>query len=147
MKPLPSPQQLRYLLALAEHRHFGRAAASCGVTQSTLSTGVLALERLLDADLMDREVGRHVVFTRLGEEMVERARVAMGALEAVAEVAAAARAPMSGPVRMGVIPTVSPFLLPRLMPVLRAQFPQLRLFLREDVTDRLVARLESGRLD
>lgn len=147
MKPLPSPQQLRYLLALAEHRHFGRAAASCGVTQSTLSTGLLALEKLLDADLLDRESGRHVVFTRLGEEVVERARAAMGALEAVSEAAAVARAPMSGPLRMGVIPTIGPFLLPHLMPVLRERFPQLRLFLREDTTDRLVARLESGKLD
>jgi LysR family transcriptional regulator, hydrogen peroxide-inducible genes activator len=147
MKPLPSPQQLRYLLALAEHRHFGRAAATCGVSQSTLSTGLLALERLLDADLLDREAGRHVVFTRLGEEMIDRSRAAMRALEAVTEAAAAARTPMSGPLRLGVIPTIGPFLLPRLMPVLRERFPHLRLFLREDTTDRLVTRLESGKLD
>ena len=147
MNPLPSPQQLRYVLALAEHRHFGRAAAACAVTQSTLSTGVQALERLLDADLLDRESGRRVVFTRLGEEIVERARTALAALEAVPEAAAAARAPMSGPLRLGVIPTIGPFLLPRLMPVLRARFPQLRLFLREDTTDRLIARLDAGRLD
>ena len=147
MKPLPTPQQLRYLDALAEHRHFGRAASACAVSQSTLSAGILALERLLDADLLDRQAGRHVVFTRLGEELVTHARAALLALAAVADAAEAARAPMSGTLRMGVIPTVGPFLLPRLMPLLRARFPRLRLYLREDNTDRLLAGLDAGRLD
>ena len=147
MKTLPTPQQLRYLDALAEHRHFGRAASACAVSQSTLSAGILALERLLDADLLDREAGKHVVFTRLGEDLVVRARAALLALEAVSDTAEAARAPMSGTLRMGVIPTVGPFLLPGLMPVLRARYPRLRLYLREDNTDRLLAGLESGRLD
>jgi LysR family hydrogen peroxide-inducible transcriptional activator len=144
---LPSPQQLRYLLALAESRHFGRAALVCAVTQSTLSAGLLALERQLDAAILDRTAGRHVVFTPLGLELVERARVALAALEAVTETAYAAREPLTGPLRLGVIPTIGPFLLPRLMPALRAAFPRLRLFLREDTTANLVARLESNRLD
>lgn len=144
---LPSPQQLRYLLALAESRHFGRAALACAVTQSTLSAGLLALERQLDAAILDRAAGRHVVFTPLGLELVERARIALAALQAVTEAAAAAREPLSGPLRMGVIPTIGPFLLPRLMPALRAGFPRLRLFLREDTTANLVARLEANRLD
>jgi len=147
MTILPSPQQLRYLVALAESRHFGRAASACTVTQSTLSAGILALERQLDADILDRTAGRHVVFTPLGLDLVERARAALAALEAVSETAAAAREPMSGPLRLGVIPTIGPFLLPRLMPVLRAAFPRLRLFLREDTTARLVDRLETNRLD
>jgi LysR family hydrogen peroxide-inducible transcriptional activator len=144
---LPSPQQLRYLLALAESRHFGRAALACAVTQSTLSAGLLALERQLDAAILDRAAGRHVVFTPLGLELVERSRTALAALEAVTEAAAAAREPLSGPLRMGVIPTIGPFLLPRLMPALRAAFPRLRLFLREDTTASLVGRLETNRLD
>lgn len=147
MIALPSPQQLRYLLALAEHLHFGRAASACAVSQSTLSAGILALERQLDAALLDRGAGRQVVFTPLGQEVIARARTAMAALEAVAETAASARAPMSGPLRLGVIPTIGPFLLPRLMPRLRAAFPRLRLFLREDTTANLVARLEAGKLD
>ncbi|MGE0221981.1 MAG: hydrogen peroxide-inducible genes activator [Acetobacteraceae bacterium] len=147
MTILPSPQQLRYLVALAESRHFGRAALACAVTQSTLSAGILALERQLDAQVLDRTAGRHVVFTPLGLDLVDRARAALAALEAVAETAAAAREPMSGPLRLGVIPTIGPFLLPRLMPVLRGAFPRLRLFLREDTTARLVDRLEANRLD
>ncbi|HST74805.1 MAG TPA: hydrogen peroxide-inducible genes activator [Acetobacteraceae bacterium] len=147
MESLPSPQQLRYLLALSEFQHFGRAAQACAVTQSTLSAGILALERQLDARILDRAAGRHVVFTPLGRELVGRAGEALTALSALNEAAAAARAPMSGPLRLGVIPTVGPFVLPRLMPALRQDFPRLRLFLREDVTDRLIERLEQSRLD
>jgi LysR family transcriptional regulator, hydrogen peroxide-inducible genes activator len=147
MTALPSPQQLRYLTALAESRHFGRAALACAVTQSTLSAGILSLERQLDAAILDRSAGKHVVFTPLGLELVERAGAALAALEAVAEAANAARTPMSGPLRLGVIPTVGPFLLPRLMPVLREGFPRLRLYLREDTTARLVERLAANRLD
>ena len=147
MITLPSPQQLRYLTALAESRHFGRAAHACAVTQSTLSAGILTLERQLDAAILDRSAGKHVVFTPLGLDLVERAGNALIALEAVAEAAAAARTPMSGPLRLGVIPTIGPFLLPRLMPVLRTGFPRLRLYLREDTTARLVERLTTNRLD
>ena len=147
MTPLPSPQQLRYLVALAETRHFGRAAQLCAVTQSTLSAGILALERQLDAAILDRSAGKRVVFTALGIAMLERARAALVALEAVNEAALAARAPMSGPLRLGVIPTIGPFLLPRLMPALRAAFPKLQLLLREDLTEPLVARLAANRLD
>jgi len=145
---LPSPQQLRYLVALADHGHFGRAAASCAVTQSTLSAGLIALERQLAAQLLERsQSGKRPVFTPLGLELVARARVALAALEAVAETAAMARDPLSGPLRLGVIPTIGPFLLPRLMPALRQAYPRLRLWLREDLTERLVAGLEAGRLD
>jgi LysR family hydrogen peroxide-inducible transcriptional activator len=147
MTALPSPQQLRYLTALAESRHFGRAALTCSVTQSTLSAGILTLERQLDAAILDRSTGKHVVFTPLGLELAERAGAALTALEAVVEVANAARLPMSGPLRLGVIPTIGPFLLPRLMPALRRGFPRLRLYLREDTTAQLVERLEANRLD
>jgi LysR family transcriptional regulator, hydrogen peroxide-inducible genes activator len=147
MIALPSPQQLRYLVALAETRHFGRAALACAVTQSTLSAGILTLENQLAAPILDRTAGKHVVFTPLGLELVERARGALAALTAVAEVADAARAPMSGPLRIGVIPTVGPFLLPRLMPALRDAFPRLKPWLREDTTARLVDRLETSKLD
>jgi LysR family hydrogen peroxide-inducible transcriptional activator len=147
MTLLPSPQQLRYLVALAESRHFGRAAQTCAVTQSTLSAGLIALERQLDCHVLDRAAGRHVVFTPLGLELVERARSALSSLEAVSEAAMAAREPMGGPLRLGVIPTIGPFLLPRLMPALREAFPRLRLYLREDTTANLVARLTTNRLD
>lgn len=147
MTILPSPQQLRYLVTLAEHRHFGRAARICAVTQSTLSAGLLALERQLDCHILDRSAGRHVVFTPLGLDLVERARAALAALEAVTETASASREPMAGPLRLGVIPTIGPFLLPTLMPALREAFPRLRLYLREDTTANLVDRLAANRLD
>src|ERR1700734_910777 len=147
MTPLPSPQQLRYLVALAESRHFGRAAQACTVTQSTLSAGLLALERQLDCHILDRAAGRHVVFTPLGLDLVERARTALTSLEAVSEAAMATREPMGGPLRLGVIPPIGPFLLPRLMPALREAFPRLRLYLREDTTANLVDRLTTNRLD
>ncbi len=147
MTPLPTPQQLRFLCALSEHQHFGRAANACAVSQSTLSAGMIALETLLDAAILDRGAGKRVVFTPLGQQLVGRARAALSALAAIAEAAEAARAPLSGPLRLGVIPTIGPFLLPRLMPALRAAFPGLRLFLREDLTARLVDRLAANRLD
>lgn len=147
MIPLPTPQQLRYLTALAEFQHFGRAADACAVTQSTLSAGLLALERQIDARILDRDSGKRVMFTPLGRELVERARTALGALSAMVDAADAARAPMSGKLRLGVIPTVSPFLLPKFMPALREAFPALRLFLREDTTRNLVDALGDGKLD
>ncbi|PWC28947.1 hydrogen peroxide-inducible genes activator [Teichococcus aestuarii] len=147
MTILPSPQQLRYLVALADLGHFGRAAAACAVTQSTLSAGIIALERQLDAAILERGPGKRPVFTPLGLELVRRARAALSALAAVAETAAAARDPLSGPLRLGVIPTIGPFLLPRLMPALRQAFPRLQLWLREDLTERLAEDLAAGRLD
>lgn len=147
MTPLPTPQQLRYLITLAETAHFGRAASACAVSQSTLSAGILVLERQLKAQILDRSAGKHVVFTPLGLELIAKARQALAALGAVVETADAARAPMSGPLRLGIIPTIGPFLLPRLMPELRAHYPALRLFLREDQTDRLLDQLGSGQLD
>lgn len=144
---LPSPQQLRYLASLADTRHFGRAATACGVTQSTLSAGILALERQLDVALLDREAGRRPVFTPIGRAVVERARTALAALEAVSEAATATSEPMSGTLRLGIIPTVAPFLLPHLLPALHKGFPRLRLQLNEDVTERLLGRLSLGLLD
>ena len=140
---LPTPQQLRYLVTLAETGHFSRAAASCAVSQSTLSAGILALERQLDAAILDRSAAKHAVFTPLGLELVAKARTALNALATLAEAADAARAPMTGPLRLGIIPTIGPFLLPRLMPALREAYPALKLFLREDQTEQL----EAGHLD
>lgn len=147
MNGLPSPQQLRYLVALAEHGHFGRAATACAVTQSTLSAGILALERQLDAAVLERTGAKRPVFTPLGRDLVGRARTALQALNAFAESVEAAREPLTGPLWLGTVPTIGPYLLPRLMPRLRATFPELRLFLREDPTERLVEALEAGRLD
>jgi LysR family hydrogen peroxide-inducible transcriptional activator len=143
MIALPSPQQLRYLVALAEHGHFGRAAVACAVTQSTLSSGIFALERQLDAALLERTGGKRPVFTPLGRELVGRARTVLAAFTALVEAVETTRDPLTGPLRLGTIPTIGPFLLPRLMPRLRDAFPRLR----EDTTERLLEGLDGGRLD
>jgi LysR family hydrogen peroxide-inducible transcriptional activator len=146
MSALPTLKQLRYLVTLADERHFGRAAAACHVTQSTLSTGIRELETVLQAPLVDRTT-RSVVFTPLGEETVGRAREILSLAEDLAETVRAGAEPLAGPLHLGVIPTISPFLLPRIMPALRRALPKLQLYLREDMTHRLVAEVEDGRLD
>ncbi|MFT9400024.1 hydrogen peroxide-inducible genes activator [Acetobacter sp.] len=147
MFPLPSAQQLRYLIALSELRHFGRAAAACAVTQSTLSAGIMALERQLDAQLLDRTVGKKVVFTPLGHEIALKGRRALEALEAVPQLAAAARTPLTGPLRLGIIPTIGPFLVTPIVKTIRARFPQITLSITEDTTEHLLEKLALGRLD
>ena len=147
MTALPSPQQLRYLVALAEHGHFGRAATACAVTQSTLSAGILALERQLDARLLERTGGKRPVFTPLGRDLIGHAKAVLVALQGCMEAVEAARDPFGGPLRLGTLPTIGPFVLPRLLPRLREGFPRLRLSLREDGTERLLDALDAARLD
>lgn len=143
---LPTLRQLRHLVALAEHRHFGRAAQATFVTQSAFSSSIKELETILGAPLVDR-THRSVVLTPLGGEVVERARRLLADAESIAQLGQAAREPLGGVLRLGVIPTVSPFLLPRILPALRRAHPRLKLYLTEDLTDRLVAGLHAGRLD
>lgn len=146
MAALPSLKQLQYLVALAEHLNFTRAAESCFVTQSTLSAGLKELEDVLSAPLVERD-RQSVLMTPLGEEIARRARDVLAATRDLAELAAGATEPMAGPLRLGIIPTVAPFLLPCAMQLLRENHPRLRLFLREDITSDLIARLDDGRLD
>lgn len=146
MTILPTLRQLRHLVGLAEHGHFGRAAAACSVTQSTLSASIKELETVLRAPLVDR-TNRQVVLTPLGRGTVERARQILEAAEALAQAAGAAREPLSGPLRLGVIPTIGPYLLPAVLPGLRRAYRRLQLYLVEDLTDRLVEQLHAGKLD
>src|SRR6056297_3540803 len=132
MKAEPTLKQLRYLTVLADEGHFGRAADACHVTQSTLSAGIRELERQLGAALVDRTT-RSVVVTPLGRETVARARRILDEVDGLVDAARAAGQPLSGPLRLGVIPTISPFLLPRLLPDLRQAFPDLKLYLKEDL--------------
>lgn len=146
MAALPSLRQLQYLVALAEHLNFTRAAAACFVTQSTLSAGLKELESTLGANLVERDRQR-VVITPLGAEVAARARTLIAQAEDLAELASSAGEPMAGTLRLGIIPTIAPFLLPRILPALRAKFPKLRLLLREDLTASLLARLQAAQLD
>ncbi len=147
MKIMPTLRQLQYLVAVADHRHFGRAADSCFVTQSTLSSGIQDLERLLDCVLVERGTRRQVMLTALGEEIVERARTLLRDAEEIADVAESHRNPLTGRVRLGVIPTIGPYFLPKVLPDVRQAYPDLKLYLREDQSARLVEALQSGRLD
>jgi LysR family hydrogen peroxide-inducible transcriptional activator len=142
----PTLRQLRYLVALEDHRHFGRAADHCAVTQSTLSAGIKDLEDLLSVSLVDRG-RRQTALTPAGLETAQRARKLLQDAEELVLAASAARVPLSGPLSLGVIPTIAPFLLPRILPGLRAAFPSLKLFLREDQTLRLIDLIDAGRLD
>lgn len=146
MNAAPTIKQLRHLVALAEHLHFGRAAEACRVTQSTLSASLKELEDILQATLVER-TKRRVVLTKLGEDTLERARRILAEVDELADAARANRAPLSGPLRLGVIPTIGPFLLPRALQKLRRQHPRLKLSLVEDVTERLLADLNAGKLD
>lgn len=146
MKGLPTLKQLRYLMALAEEEHFSRAARRSFVTQSTLSAGIKELEEILGAKLVER-TKRSVMLTTLGEEITIRAREILRQVAEIAELAAAGREPLTGVLRFGVIPTIGPFLLPRVMPELRERYPELKLYLREEQTRRLLDLLGKGQLD
>lgn len=146
MAALPSLRQLRYLVAVSERLNFTQAAEDCFVTQSTLSAGIKELEATLNARLVERE--RHsVVMTLVGLEVVARARGILSQVEDMTEWATGAANPLAGLLRLGVIPTIAPFLLPKVLPALRGSAPALRLALREDLTSNLLARLHSGQLD
>lgn len=143
---LPTLRQLQYLKLLAEQGSFGRAAEAAHVTQPTLSSGIQELERTLGAAVVDR-ARSGVILTAVGEEALRRATVILNEAEELVEAAKNAGQPLTGRFRLGVIPTVAPFLLPRALPLLRERFPKLRLYLREDLTQRLIAALRAGQLD
>lgn len=143
---LPTIKQLQYLVALHRHRHFGKAADACFVTQSTLSSGLRELEALLGATLVERN-RRVVRFTPLGEAVVERAWRLLAEADAIAELARASGRPLCGDLRLGVIPTIAPFLLPAILPGLRRDWPELRLFLREEQSGPACEALARGQLD
>lgn len=146
MATLTSLRQLQYLVALSEKLNFTRAADACFVTQSTLSAGLNELEDALGARLVERD-RKTVLMTPLGLEVARRARTILAAAQDLVEVAAGSQAPMTGLLRLGVIPTIAPFLLPPCLLLLREHYPKLRLALREDLTGNLLSRLEDGQLD
>ncbi len=143
---LPTVKQLQYLVALHEQQHFGRAAEASFVSQSTLSAGIRELESLLGVTLVERS-RRVVRFTPLGNAVVAKAHRVLRETEELAEIVQAAGKPLSGELRMSVIPTIAPFLLPRILPRLRRERPQLKLFLREETSDQALESLHHGRAD
>jgi len=143
---LPTVKQLRYLIELEKYAHFGKAAEASFVSQSAFSVAIRELESTLGTQLFDR-TNKRVTITAMGQEIVVQARLVIRDLEALMDMARVSSEPLSGKLRLGVIPTISPFLLPKLLPKLRSQFPRLQLFLQEDTTQRVYERLMSGELD
>lgn len=146
MKLLPSMKQLQYLVALADTEHFGKASEGCNVTPSTLSAGIQDLEKILGVPLAERNK-RRVIITPLGEEIALHARTILHEAEDIMDLVMSNREPLSGDLRLGVIPTISPFLLPQVLPAIRKLYPSLRLFLEEDLTRPLLDQLQEGAID
>jgi LysR family transcriptional regulator, hydrogen peroxide-inducible genes activator len=143
---LPTLKQLQYLTALHEHGHFGKAADACFVTQSTLSAGLRELETLLGLMLVER-TKRVVRFTPQGDRIARKAYLVLREATELAQLAQAVGAPLSGALRMGVIPTIAPFYLPKVLPKLRTAYPDLKLYLREELSHIACDALARGALD
>lgn len=139
-------RDLEYLVALADHKHFGRAAAACFVSQPTLSTQIRKLEEELGVALVER-APRKVMLTPAGIEATARARRVLAEVEQIRESARRDQDPESGTIRLGIFPTLGPYLLPRVVPQVGRAFPQLELLLVEEKSDILLEQLRDGRLD
>ncbi len=139
-------RDLGYLVAVADHGHFGRAADACFVTQPTLSTQLRKLEQELGVELVERNP-RHIVLTEAGEQVVERARIILNEADSIVEVARRASDPESASLKVGIFPTLAPYLLPHVVPEIRERFPHLELLLVEEKTEELLRRLRDGQLD
>ncbi len=146
MNHLPTLRQLRYFLALTRHHHFGRAAEECHVSQSAFSIAIRELESQLGLCLVDR-TSKRVTITATGQEVATLAHNCLNNAEELVEFARREHTPLARRIRLGVIPTIAPFLLPRLMPQLARSFPQMKLYLREDTTENLLNTLGAGSLD
>jgi len=142
----PTVKQIQYFIALTETGHFGRAAERCFVSQSAFSNAIKELENTLDTQLVDR-TNRNVTITAIGQQVAVQARLVLRDLESLVEMASGQGEPLTGDLRLGVIPTIAPFVLPDALPKLRKKYPELRLLLIEDQTQRLYERLMAGDLD
>lgn len=143
---LPTIKQLQYLVALRDHGHFGKAAEACFVTQSTLSAGLRELESHIGITIVERN-RRVVRFTPTGIRIADKARRVVREAEELGDMAKAAGEPLAGELSMGVIPTIAPFLLPRILPRLRRDWPDLKLFLREEPSAAACDSLAHGHVD
>jgi len=143
---LPTLKQLGYFLALCEEQHFGHAAERCFVSQSAFSNAIQELETALSTQLVDR-TNRSVTITSIGQDVATQARLVLRDVESLVEIAQGNNDPLCGELRLGVIPTIAPFVLPSILPKIRKAFPKLQLYLIEDQTQRVYERLMGGELD
>jgi LysR family hydrogen peroxide-inducible transcriptional activator len=142
----PTIKQLRYFLALCDESHFGRAAEKSFVSQSAFSNAIQELESTLESQLVDR-TNRNVTITATGQEVATQARLVLRDLDSLVDIAQGSSGPLCGELRLGVIPTIAPFILPAVLPKLRKTYPDLQLLLIEDQTQRIYERLMLGELD
>ena len=143
---LPTVRQLRYFVALEQLGHFGRAAAACFVSQSAFSVAIQELEELLGVSLVER-TNRRVTITPPGRDIATQARLCLADIEGLVDMARERQQTLGGPLRLGIIPTIAPFLLPAVLPAIRRKFPDLQLFIREGLTATLLDDLAQGALD
>ncbi|NOU44555.1 MAG: LysR family transcriptional regulator [Methyloglobulus sp.] len=143
---LPTVKQLRYLVALDEHCHFGQAAQACNISQSGFSIAIKELEELLQIQLIDR-TNKSVTITAIGKQIVAKARVCLNEIEGLVDIPMDHQKPLSGKLTLGVIPTIAPYLLPTMLKRINSEFPELKLYLKEQITSLLYDELISGHID
>jgi LysR family hydrogen peroxide-inducible transcriptional activator len=146
MTSLPTTKQLRYFVALEKHQHFAKAAQACFISQPAFSVAIKELELLLDIQLVDR-TNKSVTITNIGKEVATQARLVLRDIEGLVDITQINKEVLSGQLKLGAIPTIAPFLLPKILPKLRKKYPDLKLFLYEDLTERIYQRLMDGELD
>lgn len=139
-------RDLEYLIAVADHRHFGKAAEASYVSQPTLSTQIKKLELELGVELVERSP-RQIALTEVGERIVERARVVLREADNIRDIARHSQSAETGSIRIGLFPTLGPYLLPHVVPNLKERFPNLELLLTEEKTETVLAGLRDGKLD
>ncbi len=143
---LPTVKQLRYLVALNEIGHFGKAAKACFVSQPAFSIAIKELENTLNVQLFDR-TNKSVTITSIGQRIIQQARLCLRDVESLLEIARDYQSPLTGMLKMGVIPTIAPFLLPKVLPKIRKNFPHLELYFKEDQSEKIYHQLMNGELD
>lgn len=143
----PTTRQLQYIVALHHHKNFGQAAESCFVTQPTLSAAIIELEENLGILILDRRSRKKVVFTAYGLQLIDKAKKILEIMDQILITAQAEKDPLSGILRMGVIPTIAPFLLPRILDIMAENFPKITVHITENTSATLVDQLKNSELD
>lgn len=139
-------RQLEFALAVAKHRHFKRAAEECNISQSALSLGIAELEKQLDTQIFERN-NKQVLITPIGEDILERAQRVFSEINDLTTRAHSHQTPLAYPMTVGIIPTIAPYLLPKVLPVLKQQYPNFRMTIVENQTERLLEQVRYGHID
>ena len=139
-------RQLEFALAVAKHRHFKRAAEDCNISQSALSLGIAELEKQLDTQIFERN-NKQVLITPIGQDILTRAQRVFSEVSDLTTRAHSHQTPLAYPMTVGIIPTIAPYLLPKVLPTLRANYPEFRMTIVEQQTERLLEQVRYGHID